>query len=426
MKLLENLPSHRSETAYEVAMNRVGDYGLRAAGTRLLLVAGIAVTVVVFDPDWRAIVIVLAAAVASYTSATDNYYLRTQTTPWEPLALFSQQVNLRTIGRNRPNVPGILELLVYVPLASVGPYVITEAPDAARVLCFAAALGYIASCVCAVFTDPAFYNPDVEPPVAEELVRLLAGLITALLATTFVLFAPLDAQARWTAVGFCAVTLLIQLRIRETDRLMVEADSWAGSQQREGRRAVTQAMHRDLGPALAMLYKTVQTDRPADPRIWDLTRSAVGGYRLLLHLDLEPDVDTDWPGTLESHLLHIQGFTGTRFDLTVPNRLLSAADRKLATLVLDDLGNNAAKSGALVCAIELSHDVGSRQFRASAIDNGDPIHPNSSWLKPGTGSFRLRQRLLDTGHGELTLEMLPDGRKMATAVWTETIDGEPK
>lgn len=411
---------HRSNLAFAVGMRRVGDYGLRAARTRLFLVGSILVAVAVFDPGWAALIIATVATVATYLSTSDNYYTRHKGEPKEPLARLSHRVNLITLGRNRPNVPGIFEALMYIPLACIGPWLIPAAPTAVQVICFAAALGYVASCVCAVFTDPAFYNPESEPPVIEDIIRMLAGPITAIAAAVIALTSPLDAQTRLISLGFCAALCLIQLRIAETDRTLNLAREWANDEQMRGRRTVVEILHSELGPEMSMLYQAARSDPTINPRFWELTRSAVMTYRALQALDFMADIDVDWPGTLLSQLRLIQGLTGTRFDLTIPpDHHLGRNDRVLARTVLDDLASNAAKSGATDCAVTLDYDSGTGRYRATVIDNGRPILPGV-WLQPGSASYRLRQSLLDTGYGELTLATLDDQRKQAVAVWSAT------
>jgi hypothetical protein len=93
---------------------------------------------------------------------------------------------------------------------------------------------------------------------------------------------------------------------------------------------------------------------------------------------------------------------------------MSRPDRVLAHLILDDLANNAAKSGASRCDIALERTTDG--FIASAIDDGRPI-VEGQWLREGGGLQRLNSSLIGRGGGIRYDNGGTSGRKCVTAHW---------
>ncbi len=417
-------PSVRaSRVGYNACLRRVGDYGLRAGVTRAALVVVMFITVVVTDASawtWPCIGIGLLGV---YLALTDNYYTEHGGEPREPLARWSFHVAYKSLGRGAPNIPGLIEALAYVPLALVGSWLMIGNPVEARLICVACAVGFIASCLSAIAVDPAFYNPEVRFNRVTEILRATVGFIAIALAAAVILSAPWDTISWWFAAALCGSLVLVQLRIRETDRAFAAARGFADNEQVVGRQTITRHMHSMVGTPLEAMNAAVLRYRGQDPDLFDAYRTVVGGYRELLGMDQAADLDVEWPGLLGSHLRALGGRYGTLFRFNHPEHPLHRTDRVLAHLVLDDLATNAARAGASECQIGLLLIDG--LYVATAIDDGRPIDL-SVWMRAGGGLQRLAGALEKLGGG-IEFEALAHGRKRVVARWRargdEPLDG---
>ncbi|WP_221278877.1 hypothetical protein [Prescottella equi] len=366
------------------------------------------------DPPWYAWVIVAFAAFSSYLSASDNYYTqRDDEVPHEPIAAASLRHNIATLGLNRPNVPGLCEMVCYVPLGLLGPYVLDDAPTVVRLVCVAGALVYIGSCVCAVFLDPAFYNPEITMPIGIEWVREFVGPITAAIALAVIATAPTwDGETRTIVALMCLALLTIQVRIRETDRALLLARWFADNEQVRGRRAITQHVHSKVGAPIEALARYINRNK-TDRDLYDQYRLAYGGYRELLAMDENANIPVDWPGLLAGRIRALNANGDTQFSLDAGEMILVGADREIAHLVLDDFATNALKAGARTCRLTLTYDPSLSRFTATAVDDGNRI---KRWIYAGSGLERLGKGLMENG-GELSYETMPNGMKKITGSW---------
>lgn len=420
--LLAMSPEERANRiGYNTCLKRVGDFGMRAALTRGALEIVMLVTVIVTGAHWLNLVGIGLAMLGTYLSVSDNYYTDQAGEPWEPLARFSYNWAVKGIGQNKTYFSGIVEALAYVPLMLVGSWGMIGLPDGARLLCVACAVGFIASCMGAIFVDAAFYNPDVRFPLIAEIVRATVGFIAAILSAVVVLTAPWAGLSWWIAAGLCMSLTLVQLRIRETDRAFAAARGFADNEQIVGRQAITQLLHSMIGTPLSALHAAMGRFRTDDPELFDSFRTVEGGYRQLLALDVAADVDVDWPGQLAAHLLALGGEYAIAFSFVHPDDPMSRPERVLAHLILDDLANNAAKSGAKRCDIVLERTDGG--FIATVTDDGRPI-ADGQWLREGGGLQRLEKSLVDRGGGIKYDDKGSDGLKHVTVHWNSAPVGD--
>ncbi|MFD6517115.1 hypothetical protein [Rhodococcus sp. NPDC060176] len=413
-----NNASRRSRIAYQVTLQRVGDYGFRSAITRLIALAVIAATLATVEPPWYAWAILAFAVFASYLSASDNFYIeRPGKRPLEPLARASLRYNETSLGRNRPNIPGLAEMLCYVPLGILGPWLLTDQAVLARLICLSAALVYIASCLSAVFVDPAFYNPGITMPAFIEYVRSCVGPLSAAIATAVIVPAPWPTtESRVLAFGMCLGLIGVQLRLRETDRALVTARAFSDSEQVTGRQAITSPLHSRVGAPVDALHRYVERNRSHDPDLYDQYRLLVGGYRELIEMDLMADLDADWPGLLNGRLRQLMGSRGMQHTFTHPEEPLTRWNRLTATLVLDEFVTNAVKANATHCDVLLVYTAARNEYSASVTDDGGQISA-AAWMREGGGLQRLERRLKTRG-GAITYQVRPDGRKNVEARWT--------
>lgn len=417
-----NQSERRSRIAYQVALQRVGDYGFRAAMTRLGALVVLAVTLGFSSPPWFVWLILAFALFSTYLSVSDNYYTDKpeDVTPINPIAAKSLAYSNRTLGLNRPNIPGILEAVSYVPLGILGPWLLADQPSAVRLVCVAASLVYVGSCLGAVFGDPAFYNPDVRMPTFIEGVRASVGLLSAGIAAAVILPAPWSSDARWAALALCAALLAVQIRLRETDRAFVLARAFSDNEQIVGRQAITASLHSRVGAPLDALARYITRNKDADPDLHDQYRLLVGGYREVLEQDSEADLDIEWPGVLAGQLQQLLGSRGIDMTFTHPEDPLSRWDRYTATLVLADFAQNAVKANATACTVSLGFDANTMVYTATSIDNGDPINADA-WMREGGGLVRLDARLRERG-GRISYRTLDDGWKEVTGHWQSSKD----
>lgn len=411
-----------NHVGYNACLQRLRDFGLRAAATRGVLEIIMLVTVLMTGSSPVTLIAIGIAMLGTYLSLSDNYYTDHPGEPREPLARYTYNYAVRGIGQNKPYISGLVEAVAYVPLTAVGPWCMTGAPDAARLLCLACAIGFIASCLGAIFVDAAFYNPDIRFPAPFEAVRAAAGFIAAALTAAIALSAPWTDLSWWIAAGLCASLILVQLRIRETDRAFAAARGFADNEQLEGRQAITALLHSMVGTPLSAMHSAMSRFSIDDPDLYDSFRSVEGGYRQLLALDVAADVDVDWPGVLAAHLLALGGAEAIAFTFTHPNEPMSRPDRFLAHLILDDLAKNAAKSGATKCDVSLERTADG--FIASTVDDGRPID-RGQWLREGGGLQRLNAHLASRGGGIHHDDKVPSGyTKRVTAQWISMPDPE--
>lgn len=415
---------HRmTRIGYQIAGRRIGEYAFRAALTRLAAVSVMTVGAAAGHARWWCFVIIAIAAVGSALSLSDSFHTERGTEPAIPVVRALFRVTTAAHGQNKVNPPGVIEALSYAPMVLVGPWLMTSSSELTRLVCLAAALVYVGSCVSIVFVDPAFYNPHVVFPRWIEAVRAAAGVLSVLIAAPVVLTAPWSHSGRWVAAGLCAALITISLRIRETDRLLDLARISADNEQIVGRQAITRHLHSMVGTPLHTLHTVLNRSAQADPDTVDAFRDVEGGYRQLLGMDEAADLDIDWPGLLGAHLRALAGRYGTLYRFSVPEDVLSRTDRVLAHLVLDDLATNAANAAATECDMTLQRGAGGF-WEASATDNGAPIN-EQMWMRAGGGLARLNVKLSERGGG-ITYQERRDGRKTVTARWQATPNTQEK
>ncbi len=249
---LPALRSTRDAFAYETALKRVGDLGLRAALFRGACLVAISVVLTASGVRGLPWVVLAVATVGTYLSISSNYHqgdlTRESSSPREPIARWSLKVTLGGKGRLVPDVPGSIEAISYIPLASIGPWLMTAASGETRVLVLAFALAWIGSALHAVFVDPPFYNPDLTRGGSRPWVqaldnarRWLVGPLAASIALAVcAALPPWPVSLMPYAVALCIALGAVQLRIRETDRILTAARSVSAERERGARRVMGQ------------------------------------------------------------------------------------------------------------------------------------------------------------------------------------------
>src|SRR4029453_8665479 len=158
--------------------------------------------------------------------------------------------------------------------------------------------------------------------------------------------------------------------------------------------------------------------RDVVPCLYDLAVSANSRLRETLALaQLGRDSSTS-VRSLGAPVLTLARAVGAKAQISIAVDTLSAADRDLARLVLNDLVGNALNAGA--GAIDVAVAPEGAQVAISVTDDDPPVAAGV-WKPPETSSARLEARLRDLS-GSLT-SVQNAASKTVTARWLPESDG---
>lgn len=405
-----NQTARREAFAYDVSLLRLGDYGWRGALTRVVpLALTTGALVAAGEADLLAWLLLAVPSLGVYLSATSARYQLTGHLPEEPLARWSAEVGEGTRGQVGVNPSGVLEGAGAVCLGVLGPWVLQGVGELPRLLVAVAAALWLASLSSAVLLDPAWYNPRASSPRALEVLRALGGPVCAVAFAAVTLPAPWSTEGRLLVLTLSGLLLLVQLRVRETDRLLGEGRLVRDQAEVDGRSAVCGVLHSHVGNPLIEVWRRVPRD---DKDLVDSLTQLEWGYRESLWMDQAAGLSVEWPGVLVSRLQAIAGISGAKIRFDPPQEALHEDDRMMARQVLEDLAMNAARAGARHIDVVLSRRGAT--YRAEVTDDGPPFK-DGTWLRPGGGLERLAMRLGRLAGG-LNLQQGPD--KTVRAWWT--------
>ncbi len=395
--------NRRSDLSFYVTMQRGADYTERAASSRGMWLLLIIVAMLAGGTRWWGWVPVIIGTVGTALSLATAFHESRNLLPRLPIIRWAIGQTISSKGTQRPNISGLIEALAVLPLGVVGAWSMNGAPVVWRWCAVAAAAGWAWSFVCAVFLEPAFYNPDVRFWRFIEVVRSTCGFITAALAAALIVPAPWPGESRWVALGICLLLIGLQVRIRETDRGFILAEQRAMQRQLEGRTEITDALHGTVGTPLDQLVLMIEEIHEQYPELYDGVRQVSGGFREVLELDHGLDVTIDWPGVLIGNLQAMLGRRGIAMPVPqFPAEPMHEEDRKIARIVLQDMASNVVRCGAFNCAVALVKD--GAYYCADVSDDGSPID-QAAWMRPGGSLNRLITRLRDH---DMTVELLPE------------------
>lgn len=366
----------------------------------------------------------MVAALGGYLSATSNYYQANHPrVPREPIAKWSLKLTVDGSGKMVPDVPGLLEFVSYAPVVCVGPWFMANSSGPARLVCLAAAVAWVGSCLNAVFVDPAFYNPQApDKPwqrglaaVGDHARSAVLGPVAASIALAVVLPAPWTPDEKQLAAAVCCALFAVQLRIRETDRLLLVGAETSREREIDARRVMAGAVHDGIGTPLAVIQSKVRRTPALREALGDMFAEVEAGYDDVLGLELEVDRDIEWPGLIMTYLNGLERMHLIDFDLKHPNDL-ARPDRIIAHGVIHNLAANAARAGAARCSFELQRTPTHLSLRAT--DDAPPF-PDNTFLIAGGGLSRVHASLKRTGPGS-GLRLLSSGAsspKLIEATW---------
>ena len=405
----------RSSFAFDVAAAGSADRNLRAGlvrGGALLLIIG---CVVSGAAAWWAWVAITFAAVGVWQGVWLCRHVIAGTEPRDPLVRWAWRSALERYGDHRNNVAGKIEGTASVALGLVGPFAVPAGLLGHRVVTFAAASVFVSSATLGAFVDPAFYNPREQAPRWMEYARAIVGPLLAGIAALITAAAVWPASA-WPAVALiCALPLVVQVRLRETDRLMIDGARQADEARVVGRSDVVQAAHSALSMPISEAVRRAREQAEHDRGSYDLLRLIRSRFQELTALEDGLDVDIDWPGVLVRPIEALCRPLGVTPEVSIDVDELRGADRDVTRWVLGDLVGNAVNAGAHHVSVVVELDDDGRRLQVRVVDDAHPF-PAGTWDAATGGLARLRGRLR-SWDGGLSLAATSPSTKMVTASW---------
>ena len=200
--------------------------------------------------------------------------------------------------------------------------------------------------------------------------------------------------ANWEPNGWpaaLAISLLplvvVGSRISDTDLIMKVLPDLVQEESHAGRELVINETHGALSTNLRLIEQQAREIRDAAPGLYDLAVSANSRLRETLALaQLGRDSSTSFQ-TLEAPELTLARAVGAKAQINIGVHTLSAADRDLARLVLNDLVGNALNAGA--GAIDVAVAPEGAQVAISVTDDAPPM-ASGVWRLPIRARRALR------------------------------------
>jgi signal transduction histidine kinase len=361
-----------------------------------------------------AIGLCLAASLGSLLSWINERHLRRGTQPRFWLSEAYLRNLIKTDGRHRLNLGSYFEIPEAFLLIAIPSWIATDDPLWARLIMLAAGTVFLITTSLLIFNDHTWFNPDeMDPPAWHEIFRRLAGPITALLVCLIAL------PAKWEPNGWVAALAISLLplavvgsRISDTDLIMRALPGLVQEESHAGRELVISETHGALSTNLRLIEQQAREIRDVAPGLYDLAVSANSRLRETLALaQLGRDSSTSVQN-LEAPVLTLARAVGAKAQINIGVDTLSAADRDLARLVLNDLVGNALNAGA--GAIDVAVAPEGAHVAISVTDDAPPM-ASGVWKTPETSSARLEARLSDLC-GSLT-SVQNGASKTVTARW---------
>jgi signal transduction histidine kinase len=225
--------------------------------------------------------------------------------------------------------------------------------------------------------------------------------------------------ADWGSNGWLAALAIslmplavVGSRISDTDLIMKTLPDLVQEESHGGRELVISETHGALSTHLRLIEQQAREIREIAPSLYELAVSANSRLRETLTLgELGRDSSTSVQN-LEAPVLTLARAVGAKADIDISVDTLSASDRDLARLVLNDLVGNALNAGA--GAIQVAITPAGAQVAISVTDDAPPM-ANAVWKTPGTSSAWLEARLGGLA-GSLT-SVQNGATKTVTARW---------
>ncbi len=404
----------RNRISYLALLRRSSNYTMHAWYVRvaaLVIIAGLSIG---SRSNVLAIGLCLLASIGSFLLWTNERHLRNGTQPRFWLSQAYLRNVAKTDGRHRLNLGSYFEIPEAFVLIAIPSWIATDDPLWARLIMLAAATVFLITTSLLIFNDHAWFNPDEsDPPAWHEIFRLVAGPLTALPVCLIALPADWEQYGWLAALAICLMPLgVVGSRISDTDLIMQTLPGLVQEESHAGRDLVISETHGALSTTLRLIEQQARGVRDFAPTLYELAVSANSRLRETLTLaQLGRDSSTSLQN-LEAPVLTLARAVGAKAAVAVSVEGLSACDRDLARLVLNDLVGNALNAGAGAIQVAVAPENG--RVAISVTDDAPPM-VNGVWKTPGTSSARLEVRLGDLA-GSLTSKQ-NGTTKTVTARW---------
>ena len=336
----------RHRIAYLALLRRSSSYTMRAWSLRVVAVAIVAILSIGSRRSALAIALCVVASFGSYLLWANERHLRRGTQPRFWLSKVYLRNMIKTDGRHRLGLGSYIEIPEAFLLIAIPSWVAVDDPLWARLIMLAAGMSFLVSTALLIFNDHTWFNPEeANPPAWHEIFRLFAGPIVALLVCVIALPADWGPNGWLAALAICLIPLTVSLRISDTDLIMKTLPALVQEESHAGRELVISETHGALSTHLRLLEQQAREIRHLAPSLYELAVSANSRLRETLTLSqLGRDSSTSVQN-LEAPVLTLARAVGAKAVVEVTTAQLSAGDRDLARLVLNDLVGNALNAG---------------------------------------------------------------------------------
>lgn len=405
--------SRRDRLAYLTMLRRSSGYHLRSTVLRAAAVVTVAAGAVQSERWSLALLLWLPAASCVALQLLQAHHERAESAPrvWPATAL--QAELSRKNGRHDIAVETYVEIAGGLLLVALAAWVVTDLPPALRLVLIAAAVGHFVCTTSAIFTDHAWFNPDERGrPAWHEVLRWVAGPLTAGLVSAIALPARWPPETWLAAVGVCLAPLLVSLRVRDADLTLSHLVPLVREEAHAGRELVISETHGALSTHLRLLEQEAHGVRSSAPTLYELAVSANARLRETMTLARIGEASSTTPASLAAPVLTLARAVGAEVSVQIDAEQLAREDRDLARIVLSDLVGNAVNAGAGTIGVHLAQRPG--ELVIEVEDDASPM-PDGVWKSAGTSSARLETRLVGL-RGSLTYEQ-GSGTKTVRAEW---------
>jgi signal transduction histidine kinase len=361
-----------------------------------------------------AIALCLATSLGSLLLWINERHLRRGTVPRFWLSQVYLRNVIKTDGVHRLSLGSYFEIPEAFVLIAVPAWIATDDPLWARLVMLAAGTVFLISTSLLIFNDHTWFNPEeTDPPAWHEIFRLLAGPITALPVCLIALPADWGPNGWLAALAISLMPLaVVGSRISDTDLILKTLPALVQQESHAGRELVLSETHGALSTNLRLIEQQARDFRDLAPTLYELAVSANSRLRETLTLAQLGRDSSRSVQNLEAPVLTLARAVGAKANVDITVETLSATDRDLARLVLNDLVGNALNAGAGAIDVAIAPDDG--RVAISVTDDA-PSMADGVWKTPGTSSARLEARLGDLS-GSLTSAQ-NGATKTVTARW---------
>jgi signal transduction histidine kinase len=361
-----------------------------------------------------AIALCLAASFGSFLLWINERHLRRGTVPRFWLSQVYLRNAIKTDGVHRLSPGSYFEIPEAFVLIAVPAWIATDDPLWARLVMLAAGTVFLITTSLLIFNDHTWFNPEeTDPPAWHEIFRLLAGPITSLPVCLIALPADWGPNGWLAALAISLMPLaVVGSRISDTDLILKTLPALVQQESHAGRELVLSETHGALSTNLRLIEQQARGIRDLAPTLYELAVSANSRLRETLTLAQLGRDSSRSVQNLEAPVLTLARAVGAKANVDITVETLSATDRDLARLVLNDLVGNALNAGAGAIDVAIAPHDG--RVAISVTDDA-PAMADGVWKTPGTSSARLEARLGDLS-GSLT-SAHNGATKTVTARW---------